>query len=302
MGDHTHAEPHGGDMKKLLFLAIGLLAFALGRPAHAADLGHPAPAHAGDTWTGFYVGGNAGYAWGSANNVLGIADDGSPFTCHFCFASDVGLAQTAGSPNVNPKGFTGGGQLGYNWQSYNWVYGVELDFESFLQSQTVNSSFGLPANTANLVSCAAGGTPTNCVGNFSTSVKADWLFTIRPRVGYTWDQTLVYVTGGLALSKISLSQSYSDNINFGNLTGGSVSTSGSQTKAGWVVGGGIEQALANNWSLKAEYLYVRFDSLSVPTGVLRTSIPGDIAKFTNSVDLSSNIVRVGFNYRFGAFR
>ena len=121
-------------------------------------------------------------------------------------------------------------------------------------------------------------------------------------MGYTWDQTLVYVTGGLALSKISLSQSYSDNINFGNLTGGSVSTSGSQTKAGWVVGGGIEQALANNWSLKAEYLYVRFDSLSVPTGVLRNSIPGDIAKFTNSVDLSSNIVRVGFNYRFGAFR
>ena len=90
-------------MTKLLFLAIGLLAFALGRPAQAADLGHPVPAHAGDTWTRFYVGGNAGYAWGSANNVLGIADDGSPFTCHFCFASDVGLAQTAGSPNVISK-------------------------------------------------------------------------------------------------------------------------------------------------------------------------------------------------------
>ena len=293
MGDHTHAEPHGGDMKKLLFLAIGLLAVALVRPAHAADLARPAPAHAGDTWTGFYVGGNAGYAWGSANNVLGIADDGSPFTCHFCFASDVGLAQTAGSPTVNPKGFTGGGQLGYNWQNYNWVYGVELDFELFLQSQTVNSSVGLPANTGALTSCTAGSGSINCVGNFSTSVKADWLFTIRPRVGYTWGQTLVYVTGGLALSKISFSQSYSDNINFAGLTGGSVSTSGSQTKAGWVVGGGIEQALANNWSLKAEYLYVRFDSLSVPTGVLRDFVPGDIAKFTNSVDLSSNIVRVG---------
>ena len=178
---------------------------------------------------------------------------------------------------------------------------MELDFKSFLQSQTVNSSVGLPANTANLVSCAAAGTPTNCVGNFSTSVKADWLFTLRPRVGYTWGQTLVYVTGGLALSKISLAQSYSDNINFGNLTGGSVSTSGSQTKAGWVVGAGIEQALANNWSLKAEYLYVKFDSISVPTGILGDSIPNDIAKFTNSVDLSSNIVRVEFNYKFGAF-
>ena len=107
MGDHTHAEPHGGNMTKLLFLAIGLLAFALGRPAQAADLGYPVPAHAGDTWTGFYVGGNAGYAWGSANNVLGIADDGSPFTCHFCFASDVGLAQNAGSSELRSARFYG---------------------------------------------------------------------------------------------------------------------------------------------------------------------------------------------------
>ena len=57
MGDLTHAEPQGRDMRKLPFLAIGLLAFALGGPAQAADLGHPVPAHAGDTWTGFYVGG-----------------------------------------------------------------------------------------------------------------------------------------------------------------------------------------------------------------------------------------------------
>ena len=153
MGDHTHVEPHGGNMKKLLFLAIGLFAFGLGGPAHAGDLA--GPAHAGSTWTGFYVGGNAGYAWGSANNVLGIVDDGSPATCHFCFASDVGLAQTAGSPTINPKGFSGGGQLGYNWQSTIGSMASSSTFESFLQSQTVNSSVALPANTGALTSCAA---------------------------------------------------------------------------------------------------------------------------------------------------
>jgi outer membrane immunogenic protein len=69
---------------------------------------------------------------------------------------------------------------------------------------------------------------------------------------------------------------------------------------GWVVGAGIEHAIANNWSLKAEYLYVRFDDLNA-NGALTDSIVADFANFSNHVDhFSSNIVRVGFNYRFSA--
>jgi outer membrane immunogenic protein len=73
---------------------------------------------------------------------------------------------------------------------------------------------------------------------------------------------LIYVTGGLALTKISFSQSYTDNIHFNTSTGGSVNASMSRTKAGWVIGGGFEHAFAAHWSLKAEYLYVRFDNLN----------------------------------------
>jgi len=273
-------------IKKVGFFAAVFSIFAFGH------------AHAGGSWTGLYFGGNAGYAWGSTNNTLNIADDGG-VACHFCFASDITSAGGNGSSSFSPKGFTGGAQVGYNWQASNLVYGAELDFEAFSQQQTVNSSFGLPASTGSVVACGVG---INCVGNFATSVKTNWLLTFRPRVGYAFDNTLIYITGGLALTDLSLSQTYSDNINFGAATGGNLSVSSSQTKVGWVVGGGLEQAIGNQWSLKAEYLYTRFDGTST-NDRLSHSFPGGVdgAGFSNSLDhLSSSIVRVGFNYKFGA--
>ena len=249
------------------------------------------PALAGDVWSGFYLGGNVGYVWGSAENTLAITDGAN---CHFnCSGgSDAALAAAAGSPSSNPSGFTGGIQLGYNWQAYSWVYGLETDFGAFSQKRTSDTSTGLPTNTAAL-DCNFG---DPCVGNFSTSVKADWLFTLRPRLGYTWANTLIYVTGGLAVSRIAVSQSYSDN-NPSNSPLAIVSYSGAQTKAGWIVGGGLEQSLGDRWSLKAEYLFVRFDNINAD-GRLADSV-GGYADFSNNLRLSSNIVRVGFNYRFG---
>ena len=138
------------------------------------------PAFAGDLWTGFYFGGNAGYAWGSAENTLTVSDGAS---CHFTCpgGSDAASAAAAGSPLLSPAGFSGGLQLGYNWQIYNWVYGLEADFGAFSQKRSSDTSTSLPANTAAL-DCNFG---DPCVGNFSTSVKTGWLFTFRPRLGRT---------------------------------------------------------------------------------------------------------------------
>jgi outer membrane immunogenic protein len=282
--------------KQVTPYALIFLAFIVSQSAFAADRV--------SNWAGFYVGGNAGYAWGTESNGLNIADGPGFAYCHFCSVivggNDAGLAQGAGTSSFDPKGFAGGAQFGYNWQKANWVYGIEADFGGFSQSQTANSSANLVANFAFSHCFSGGGAAIACTGNFSNSVKADWLVTVRPRIGYAWDQSLVYVTGGLAISRLSFSQSYSDNINFvaGNV-GGSQSVSVSQVKAGWVLGAGLEQAMGNNWSLKAEYLYVRFNGLNA-NGTLSDSL-GDFATFANNVDhFSSNILRVGFNYKFSA--
>lgn len=284
--------------KSLLTIFVGGMIVATA-PAIAADM-RAAPVYKAPvlgapafSWTGFYVGGNAGYAWGSQDNALGIVD-GSGAACHFfCTpANDLTSAQAAGSPRFNPQGFTGGGQFGYNWQASNWVYGIEFDFGTFQQKQSVTSAVSLPSNTANS-NCTA----LPCAGSVTSSMKADWLMTLRPRIGYAWDRSLVYATGGLAVTKLSFSQSYSDNIDFFSGTGGSASANGSKTVAGWTIGAGFEQAFANNWSVKAEYLYTRFDGLSVVGGL--TDGSGGRATFNNSVgSLSSNIVRGGVNYRF----
>ena len=259
------------------------------------------PAHAGGAWSGFYVGGNAGYAWGSDKSTLSITDGPTLLNCHFCNPSDIAAAASGGSISSSPDGFTGGGELGYNWQASNWVYGAEFDFEAFSQSQTANNNISLPVNPGGSTGCTVGVTPVPCVASFSTSVKTDWLLTIRPRIGYAWGQTLAYVTGGLAVTRLNFSQSYADNINWGASAGGSLTTSASKTRAGWVIGGGVEQGLGSHWSLKAEYLYVRFNGLN-DNSTLTHAYPGgtDFANFSNNIDhLSSNIVRVGLNYRFG---
>ena len=274
---------------KFIFAAALSVALLVARSAQADGI-----------WSGFYVGANAGYAWGNADNNLAIAD-GPGINCHFCAGgagNDAGLVQAAGSPGFDPKGFTGGAQIGYNWQAQNWVYGLEADFNAFSQKQTVGSNVDLPANTAG--SNCFSGVLISCAGNISTSIKTDWLVTVRPRVGYAWNQTLLYATGGLAITRLSLSQSYSDNVNFIAFPpGGSVGFSSSATKVGWVVGGGIEHKLAYNWSVKAEYLHVRFGGVGT-NGTLTDGFPGDFANFTNNLDhLASNIVRFGLNYKFG---
>src|SRR6478752_745980 len=151
-----------------LFAAALLAALSAARPAQADGI-----------WSGFYVGANAGYAWGNAGNNLTIVD-GPGINCHFCalgVGNDAGLVQTAGSPSFDPKGFTGGVQLGYNWQTQNWVYGLEADFNAFSQKETVGASVGLPANTAGS-NCISGAVLVPCAGNISTSIKTDWLLTV----------------------------------------------------------------------------------------------------------------------------
>ena len=183
-------------------------------------------------------------------------------------------------PTLTSSGFTGGGQIGYNFQPSNWVWGIEADIQSLDLNDSHGGKFRYTTN--------------NAPYNLSTSNSTDWLFTLRGRVGYAFNRSLVYFTGGLAVTEIDFTQTFSEPP-FTAVPG--VRSKSSSTEAGWVIGGGWEYGFAQNWTLRGEYLFAQFEpDTAVGRGVKGT--PAN-ATFHNSLsDLDVNIVRGGLNYKF----
>jgi outer membrane immunogenic protein len=157
----------------------------------------------------------------------------------------IGAIGGYGSENTSDplgiKGGFGGGTVGYNWQFGTIVAGIEAD--GAWANVRTTSSFQDPV-----------------VGLVTATVKVDALATVRGRIGAAFDQILLYGTGGLALSDAKAS---------GTALG--ITLSDNKTQAGWTLGAGAEWMFLPHWSLKAEYLYRRFDSVTlfgVSTGAL----------------------------------
>jgi outer membrane immunogenic protein len=139
-----------------------------------------------------------------------------------------GYAAEATSDPIAIKGGFAGGTLGYNWQSGMFVAGIEAD-----------GAWADVSKSANILGVTA-------------TAKVDSLATVRGRVGVTFDQVLLYGTGGLALADTKVS-----------VTALGVTLSDNKTQAGWTAGAGVEWMFIPRWSLKAEYLYRRFNSVTV---------------------------------------
>jgi len=268
-------------MRNLLGKGLVLASLAIGAPAVAADLPLKAPppmVAPAFSWTGLYIGVNGGGAWGDSD--LSTATIFSP-TGYFA-ASSVPAINAVGQQHVNPSGGTAGGQVGYNWQSGVVVYGVEADIEWLGLSGTATGSAVYP--------CCA---PTSFT--VSSSMKSDWLFTLRPRLGFAANNWLLYVTGGLAVANVKANFLFTDNFATA-LEAAAIS----ETKVGWTAGVGAEYAFAGRWSAKVEYLHVDLGSTSV-TSTNLTAFTPPIAFPTNvfghSVNLTTDIVRAGINFR-----
>ena len=176
----------------------------------------PGPSAGPWNWGGLYAGLNYGGGAGRASQSDMLFDRGS---------YDVG-------------GGVVGGTLGYNWQRDAWVYGLEADLD---HSSIKGATSGSP--TAILPRGVDGSTiDANC------DSKLRWLGTARARIGVTWDRLLPYVTGGLAVGSLKVSEG---DPQLSILTG-----SGTITRVGWTAGGGIEAKINDRWSSKLEYLYV----------------------------------------------
>lgn len=235
-------------MKRFLLATVALA--ALSAPAAAADLATKYPVKAVVpvpvfSWTGFYIGANVGYGGDS-------------------FTYDVNVGGTPlASASVNSSGFFAGGQIGYNYQfANNVVLGIETDLQwSNIEGKVSANFLGLPV--------------------VSAGSSVDYFGTIRARLGYAIDRFLPYITGGVAYGKSGTDVSVL----------GVPLFSASSTNWGWTLGAGGEFAVTNNWTFKAEYLYVDLGSNDISLATL--GIPATIGN-----DTKFHTFKAGVNYKF----
>jgi outer membrane immunogenic protein len=291
----------GGVMKKLLLasIALSLLAF----PAAAADMKVKAPIlkapPAPYRWTGCYIGANAG--WNGSDGTSLLVPTGTylnpagvlaPPNAAGTGALPGDQAAVTHNYGSHDSGFTGGGQIGCNLQSDRFVFGAEADFDGSSLSSTTSSSFA-PVPSSNPAFTISPETDV-------VTTKLDWFSTVRGRLGIAFDRVLLYATGGLVVADIrsTTSVTFTTAGTSPVYAGSQQVGSGTTTRAKGVVGAGLEYAIFNNWSVKAEYLYFDLGTMSylsplvAPTGVA----PG--YAWSTTARLREHIARVGLNYKF----
>ena len=221
------------------------------------------------SWTGYYVGGDAGAAWFGEPATWNPLPDPAAFTILSSSTKDRGDA------------FLGGVHAGYNDQIMpDWVVGLEGDWTWTKAGGTTTAPWvGEPGVTP------FAGSET------VMSANLDWLASARARVGYLVTPGLMaYATGGAAWAKINYS-AFST-----NATSYFAGTNFSSTQAGYAAGGGLEWMVTDNWTVRAEYLYYRFNK---GENTIATSA-GFPANPSNFVWAASNIsvARAGLSYKF----
>ena len=238
---------------RTVLLAIAASGLLLSQAATAADLGGPprrsikdapppsyAPAF---SWTGFYLGAHLGYGW-------------SDLDWQFANTPGIATGHTGGGGLI-------GGQIGYNLQVNQLVFGLEADM----------SGSWVDGNTA----CPNAG--------FSCSHSLNWLASVRGRAGVAVNanRTLLYATAGGAWADVDYAAT-------DVATGVSFGTGQSERHWGWVAGAGIEHMLAPNLTTRIEYLYYGFDTVTAPAGALGAG--------PAALDLSTQTLRFGLNLKF----
>ncbi|WP_232628223.1 outer membrane protein [Methylobacterium sp. Leaf118] len=298
-------------MIKTLLLAGGASLLAAGA-VQAADLPRrqapppvftPVPVF---TWTGFYAGFNAGYAWSERRRETVTAFDIPQIP-----TADYLAALGTGAGRGESGGFTGGAQIGYNIQftpGSGFVFGIEADAAyTDLQrrraaSATIVGFPGFPgANDVNLDS--------------ATRSELSFLGTVRGRVGYAFDRFLIYGTGGFAYGQTQYSSVLTIGTTLGGFASGptaSISGGYDRIQTGYAYGGGIEYALpTDNFlnffrssavTLKVEYLHFDLGRRSVIGAydiipASGTPVPATVTRVRTEGDL----VRAGINYKFGTY-
>ncbi len=266
-------------MKKILLGGAALIAMFVG-PAMAADMRVKAPVLKAPpppviyNWTGCYIGGNVGGKWARTDDRVTIdATAGTP-------------AVTSVFPWETSSTLIGGGQVGCNWQAAgsNWVFGIEGDADA----QRWSRNRVQPATVPPLV-----------VGD-SFDIRSDWQASARGRIGYAWDRTMIYATGGAAFTNVKVGANFP--VFVGAVVFPATIASDSKTLVGATLGGGVEHAFTNNWSFGVEGRYSWYGSHTFNSGLL-AAIPAAgggflFAQATQTIRVETFEATARLNYRF----
>jgi outer membrane immunogenic protein len=234
--------------------AVAAAVLSVSHPASAADLPTQMPAAAVPfispvyNWTGFYIGGHMGTALShvTASDPAGVI-----------------FVPLGASISDDATGFLGGVQFGLNWQTGNLVFGVQGD----MSWTSINPSIVDPFLTTTTL-----------------NYKTDWLANVTGRVGYAWDNILLYGKGGAAWVHNNVS-----------VTDPTIplNATGNENRIGWTAGGGLEYGFAPNWTGFIEYDYIAFGTAGI---TVTNSAAGSLPV---SFEQSIQIVKGGINYKFG---
>ena len=243
-------------MKKLSAAAIGMAVLGFASSASAADMAvkaRPAPPPVVPIydWTGFYIGANGG--WGSSHSCWDFVTAGGAVIRDGCRDATGGII---------------GGQVGYRWQTGQFVFGLEGQ----------GDWADLSGSRVSLINPA-----------FSTRTRVDGIGLFTGQVGLAWNQALFYLKGGAAVT--------------GNrydifTTGGGVNVaSASATRWGAALGVGFEYGFSPNWSIGVEYDHLFMGHANNSFSVVNPILVGALNRVNQDVDM----VTLRLNYRFGGY-
>jgi high affinity Mn2+ porin len=251
-----------GDIRQLAF---GVALIALTLPVRAADDSPVVPAAPHQNWTGLYLGGFLGDAWGHSDWT----------------AQGPAATALAGSLDYfkGYNAFTGDGSyfsgldVGYNYMfPSHLVLGVEGDL-SFPNTIAGTQTFSAPS-----------------VGQASYEDTVEYFGTLRARVGYSIDNWLLYATGGLAWTEDRFTRAQLVGTPIGSTASPGTTETSLQARIGWVAGAGVEFPVAPKWTADLQYLFTGFGSQTIV-------FPASGQRFTSDLELQN--VRFGLNYQFG---
>jgi len=220
-------------------------------------------------WDKPYAGFAVGYSYGKANPTVHTRG------AAYFNATDIAQLDPLGSRDLETGNISGTLFGGINHQIGNIVLGLEADFTL--------SHFDEKYDT--------GDTPYDSLPgrNFrlQSRVRSDWMASIRPRLGYAFDKSQVYISAGPALSQFKYAFKFNDGFP------DSTEINKSVVKLGWTAGVGYEHDLSNGWGLKVDYLHYSFKDI-VDSDSSLNAHPKD--GFKHDLDYQAD------TFRFGVFK